>query len=55
VFTNVAPKRLAVEQAERDLAAANEKKATMEAKVADLMAALQILQDQFQAVMDDKN
>lgn len=54
VFTNVAPKRLAVEQAQVDLAAANEKKETMEAKVAELMAALKILQDQFQAVIDEK-
>jgi len=34
---------MAVEQAERDLTAANDKKATMEARVAELMAALQIL------------
>jgi len=43
VFTTVAPKRAAVEQAQIDLAAANDKKATMEAQVAELMAALQIL------------
>lgn len=54
VFMNVAPKRKAVEEAQEQLAEANEKKATMEAKVAELMAALQILQDKFQAVMDDK-
>jgi dynein heavy chain len=47
VFCNVAPKRAAVEQAEIELTQANEKKATMEATVADLMASLKVLQDQF--------
>ena len=54
IFTTVAPKRMAVEAAEIDLANANEKKATMEAEVAELNAALAVLQATFQEVMDDK-
>jgi len=48
VFTNVAPKKAKVEEAEIELAEANEKKATMEAEVAELNAALAILQASFQ-------
>jgi len=54
IFTTVAPKRLAVEEAEVNLANANEKKATMEAEVAELNAALSVLQATFQEVMDEK-
>jgi dynein heavy chain len=48
VFTNVAPKKAKVEEAEVELAEANEKKAIMEAEVAELNAALSILQASFQ-------
>jgi dynein heavy chain len=45
---------LAVEEAEIELANANEKKATMEAEVAELNAALGVLQATYQEVMDEK-
>lgn len=47
MFTNVAPKQAAAEQAAIDLEEANTKKAKMEAEVAELNAALKILQDKF--------
>ena len=55
MFTNVAPKQAMAEKAAIDLEEANIKKATMEAEVAELNAALKVLQDKFQEVMDDKN
>jgi dynein heavy chain len=54
IFMNVEPKKLAAEQAEKDLEAANTKKAAMIQKVEELTAALKILEDQFKQVMDDK-
>lgn len=47
VFTNVAPKQAKAEQAAIDLEAANTKKAIMEAEVAELNAALAVLQATF--------
>jgi len=47
VFTNVAPKQAAAEKAAIDLEEANSKKAIMEAEVAELNAALAILQATF--------
>jgi hypothetical protein len=43
VFTNVAPKQAAAEQASMDLEAANTKKAIMEAEVNELNSALAVL------------
>jgi dynein heavy chain len=55
VVVSVEPKKLAVAEAQATLAAANEKKATVDALVAKLNAELKELMDEFQAAMDDKN
>jgi dynein heavy chain len=47
VFVSVEPKKAKAAAAKLELEAANEKKATMEAMVADLMAKLAILQADF--------
>jgi len=47
VFVSVEPKKLAVKQAEEQLASANARKAEMETLVAELNAALAILQAKF--------
>jgi dynein heavy chain len=52
---SVEPKKLAVAEAKATLAAANEKKANVDALVADLNAKLKVLMDAFQAAMDEKN
>lgn len=54
VFVSVEPKKLKVAQAKEELAAANSKKETMEAMVAELSAKLAILQADFQKAMDEK-
>ena len=54
VVVNTEPKRLAVEKANVDLAAANETKATMEALVAELQAKLDVLMKAYTAAMDKK-
>lgn len=55
VFVSVEPKKLAVQAAKETLAAANNKKAEVDALVADLNAKLQVLLDQFDLVMKEKN
>jgi dynein heavy chain len=55
VFVSVEPKKAAVAEAKATLAAANEKKGQVDALVADLNAKLQILLDQFNIVMKEKN
>lgn len=55
VFVSVEPKKLAVAEAKATLAAANEKKAEVDILVADLNAKLQVLLDQFDLVMKEKN
>jgi len=55
VFVSVEPKKQKVAAATAELEAANEKKATMEAMVAELSAKLAILQADFQKAMDEKN
>jgi dynein heavy chain len=54
VVVNTEPKRLAVEQAKVDLAAANAKKEEMENLVAELQAKLQVLMDLYNAAMNKK-
>lgn len=54
VVINTEPKRLKVEQAKIDLAAAEETKATMNALVAELQAKLDVLMKAYQAAMDQK-
>lgn len=55
VFVSVEPKKAKVASAKEELAAANEKKETMEAMVAELSAKLAVLQADFQKAMDEKN
>lgn len=55
VFVSVEPKKLAVAEAKETLAAANNKKAEVDVLVADLNAKLQVLLDQFNIVMKEKN
>lgn len=54
IFMNVEPKKLAAEQAAKDLEEANTKKAAMEQMVSELTAALNELEAKFKEVMDDK-
>lgn len=55
VFVSVEPKKQAVAEAERTLAAANEKKASIDALVKELKEQLDILIDEFNVVMKEKN
>lgn len=55
VVVSVEPKKLKAAAAKEELAAANEKKETMENMVAELAAKLAILQADFQKAMDEKN
>jgi len=55
VFVSVEPKKASVAEAKETLAAANEKKAQVDALVADLNVKLQVLLDQFNIVMKEKN
>ena len=55
IVVSVEPKKLQVAAAKEELNAANEKKETMEAMVAELSAKLAILQADFQKAMDEKN
>jgi len=55
VFVSVEPKKAAVAEAKDTLAAANQKKAEVDALVKDLNEKLQILLDQFDLVMKEKN
>jgi dynein heavy chain len=52
---SVEPKKAAVAEAKATLAAANEKKEQVDALVADLNSKLQVLLDQFNIVMKEKN
>jgi len=55
VFISVEPKKAAVAEAKDTLAAANTKKAEVDALVADLNAKLQVLLDAYNKAMDEKN
>ena len=54
VVVSVEPKKLAVAEAQAQLAAANEKKAQVDALVADLNAKLQVLMDAYNKAMNEK-
>lgn len=55
VVVTVEPKKAAVKKAEETLAAANVKKAEVDAQVAELSEKLAKLQAEYQAAMDEKN
>jgi dynein heavy chain len=55
IVVSVEPKKLQVAAAKEELAAANDKKETMENMVAELSAKLAVLQSEFQKAMDEKN
>ena len=54
VVESVEPKRIAVKEAQTQLAEANERKSQMDALVAKLNSELAVLQAEFQKAMDDK-